>query len=104
MAVKAATQNEAKYDADFYAWTEETARLPRERRFDEIAADVLAEQIEDMRKRENREARLRMNRLVSHLLKWEYRRVRPTRASRSRRDRVRGAAPGYGSPGAAAGA
>ncbi len=60
------------YDEDFVQWTAETARLLRERRFDQIDVEHIAEEIEDMGKRDRRELESRLSVLVSHLLKWKY--------------------------------
>ena len=43
------------YDRDFVLWTEEMARLLRERRFGELDIENLAEEVESMGKRERRE-------------------------------------------------
>jgi hypothetical protein len=59
------------YDKDFVQWTAETARLLRERRFDQIDVEHIAEEIEDMGKRDRRELESRLIVLVSHLLKWK---------------------------------
>ena len=43
------------YDEDFAVWTSETARLLRERRFEEVDIEHVAEEIADMGKRDKRE-------------------------------------------------
>jgi hypothetical protein len=48
-------KHEADYDLDFFAWTQHTAALLREGRFDELDVEHLAEEVEDMGKRERRE-------------------------------------------------
>jgi uncharacterized protein DUF29 len=63
--------NSTVYDKDFVQWTAETARLLRERRFDQIDVEHIAEEIEDMGKRDRRELISRLTVLVSHLLKWK---------------------------------
>jgi len=60
------------YDQDFATWTSETARLLRARRFDQIDIEHVAEEIEDMGKREKRELLSRLSVLILHLLKWRY--------------------------------
>lgn len=60
------------YDEDFAVWTSETARLLRERRFDEVDAEHIAEEIEDMGKRDKRELHSGLTVLIAHLLKWKY--------------------------------
>lgn len=60
------------YDEDFVQWTAETARLLRERRFDQIDVEHIAEEIEDMGKRDKRELGSRMRVLLVYLLKWKW--------------------------------
>jgi hypothetical protein len=60
------------YDDDFAIWTAETARLLRERRFDEVDIEHVAEEIEDMGKRDKRELYSRLAVLIVHLLKWKW--------------------------------
>jgi len=59
------------YDEDFFAWTQQTAELLEQRRFDEIDLEHAAEEIADMGKRDRREIRSRLTVLVAHLLKWQ---------------------------------
>ena len=58
------------YDQDFAVWTSETARLLRAGRFDEIDIEHVAEEIDDMGKRDKRELHSRLTVLLLHLLKW----------------------------------
>jgi hypothetical protein len=74
------------YDVDFVAWTQHTAALMREQRFNEIDVEHAAEEIEDMGKRDVRELRSRMQVLIAHLLKWK---LQPTRRSNSWRATIR---------------
>ncbi len=60
------------YDEDFAAWAFETARLIRERRFEEIDAENLAEEVEDMGKSQRSQLENRLAVLISHLLKWKF--------------------------------
>ncbi len=60
------------YDEDFAVWTEEMARLLRERRFDEADIEHLAEEIEDMGKRDSREVFRRARLILMHVLKWKF--------------------------------
>lgn len=60
------------YDTDFYEWTQETAAKVRERRFDEVDAEALAEEIEDLGKRDAREVNSRLQVVILHLLKLQY--------------------------------
>jgi len=61
------------YNRDFVCWTQETAkRLRAEARIGEADIQHLAEEIEDMGKRDRRAAFHRAAVLVAHLLKWKY--------------------------------
>ena len=71
----AATTRHSKlclYDEDFYAWTMMTAALLRQRRFAEIDIVHLAEELEDMGKRERRALESYLRNVTLHLLKWRY--------------------------------
>jgi len=68
------------YDRDFFEWTQCTAALLRAGRFDQADIEHVAEEIEDMGKRERRELVHRIAILMAHLLKWQ---VQPERRSRS---------------------
>jgi hypothetical protein len=59
-------------DEDFFLWTQRQARLLRERRFTLLDAENLAQEIEDMGKRDRRELESRLRVLVMHLLKWQF--------------------------------
>jgi hypothetical protein len=65
-------RNSAAYDDDFFAWTQEQARLLRAGGLAEIDAENLAEEIESMGKSTRRELRNRLGVLLMHLLKWRY--------------------------------
>jgi hypothetical protein len=60
----------APYESDFNEWCRETAALIRERRWSEIDAEHLAEEIEALANRDERELCNRLVVLVMHLLKW----------------------------------
>ena len=60
------------YEADFYAWTQEQARLLRERRFGDLDLDNLVDEVESVGGSEKREIRNRTVILLAHLLKWKY--------------------------------
>ena len=60
------------YDQDFAVWTSETAQLLRAGRFDEVDIEHVAEEIEDMGKRDKRELHSRLTVLLLHLLKWNW--------------------------------
>jgi hypothetical protein len=60
------------YDADFAEWTRQNAELLRSGRASEADLEHIAEEIEDMGKRERRSLHNRCVRLMEHLLKWQY--------------------------------
>ncbi|HEY2183589.1 MAG TPA: DUF29 domain-containing protein [Xanthobacteraceae bacterium] len=60
------------YEADFYLWTQEQARLLRERRFDDLDLDNLVDEVESVGSSEKREIRNRLTVLIAHLLKWKF--------------------------------
>jgi hypothetical protein len=68
----ATTELTTLYDQDYYTWAMRTAELVRQGRFEEIDAEHLAEEIEDMGKSTQRELNSRLIVLIAHLLKWQY--------------------------------
>ncbi len=74
------------YDEDFYAWAFTTAALLRQGRFTEIDIEHLAEEIEDMGKRDRRSLKSHMRNVLLHLLKWHY---QPDKRSPSWRQSIR---------------
>jgi hypothetical protein len=68
------------YEKDFFEWTVRNAELLRSGRAGEADLAHIAEELEDMGKRERRELPHRLSILIAHLLKWQ---VRPERRSRS---------------------
>lgn len=60
------------YETDFHAWTQQQAT--RLRAGDVAGLDLahLAEEVEDMGRKERRELESRLTVLLSHLLKWQY--------------------------------
>lgn len=83
MGSKAATDNEALYNRDFYAWTVQTAERIRQGRFVDLAREALAEEVEDMGKRDYRQVRALLMPLILHLLKWGYQGERRSRSWKS---------------------
>ncbi|HLC17159.1 MAG TPA: DUF29 domain-containing protein [Thermodesulfovibrionia bacterium] len=59
------------YEADIVAWANEQAWLVRNKKFDLIDIEHIAEEIEDVGKSEQRELAGRMAVLMAHLLKWQ---------------------------------
>ena len=68
------------YEKDFYEWTVRNAWLLRDGRAAEADLAHIAEEIEDMGKRERRELERRLTILIANLPKWT---VQPERRSRS---------------------
>jgi hypothetical protein len=58
------------YERDFAEWAAHNAKLIRLRRFAEADLEHIAEEIEDMGKRDRREVSNRLKVLIAHLLKW----------------------------------
>ena len=73
-------QDTSLYEVDFFEWTQRTADQLRWRRFDEADIQHVAEEIEDLGKRDLRELNSRMEVLLAHLLKWK---LQPRRRSNS---------------------
>ena len=66
------TKLSSLYDQDYATWTENQAKLLRERKFDAIDIDNIAEEIESLGKRDRRELSSRLIVLLMHLLKWQF--------------------------------
>ncbi|MEP0819171.1 DUF29 domain-containing protein [Trichocoleus sp. FACHB-46] len=60
------------YEADFYAWTQEQAKLLRAQQWDLVDVANLIEEIETLGRQERRELRNRLTVLLGHLLKWQF--------------------------------
>jgi hypothetical protein len=69
-----ATKSQASslYERDFFTWTQEQARLLRERRFDDLDLDNLVDEVESVGSSEKHEIRRRLKVLLTHLLKWKF--------------------------------
>lgn len=68
------------YETDFYAWTQEQAKLLRKCQWSQLDLPNLIEEIESLGKQERQELRNRLSILLGHLLKWQY---QPQQRSRS---------------------
>ena len=64
--------NSISYDSDIAAWASQQAWLIRNKKFDLLDIEHLAEEIEDVSKSEQRELASRMAVLIAHLLKWQF--------------------------------
>ena len=65
-------RNSVAYDEDFFAWTQEQARLLRDGEFSQLDVENVAEELESMGRSDKRELRSRLIQLLMHLLKWQY--------------------------------
>jgi hypothetical protein len=65
-------RNAVAYDDDFFAWTQEQARLLRDGDVASIDLENLAEEIESVGRIDRREIRNRLTVLLVHLLKWQF--------------------------------
>jgi hypothetical protein len=66
------------YDSDLALWAKETARLLRERRWEAVDWEHLIEEVEDLGKSERSAIGSQMERILVHLLKWQYQPARRT--------------------------
>ena len=80
---KTATSAQPLYETDFHAWSEEQAHAIRERRFEDLDIENVAEEIESLGKRERHELQSRLELILSHLLKWVYQPDKRTRSWRN---------------------
>lgn len=60
------------YDSDFAEWALKNAELLRSGRLEEADLEHIAEEIEDMARRERDAVQNRMARLIQHMLKWQF--------------------------------
>ena len=62
----------SQYDVDFFGWTQAQAEALRAEKWELLDYANLAEEIESLGKRDQREVASRLGVLVRHLLKWRY--------------------------------
>lgn len=60
------------YETDFYAWTQQQAKLLKIKAWDELDAANLIEEIKSLGRKEKQELRNRLGILIGHFLKWQY--------------------------------
>ena len=63
---------ELQYDVDFFAWTQAQASALRAEKWELLDYANLAEEVESLGKRDQRELTSRLGVVVRHLLKWRY--------------------------------
>jgi hypothetical protein len=73
------------YEEDFFEWTRRNAELLRAGRLRQADIEHIAEEIEDLGKRDRRELNDYVLDLLIHLLKWQ---LQPRRRSRSRESTI----------------
>ncbi len=74
---------------DFHRWLLDQARALHARRSDLVDWDALAEELEAMAAREQREARKHLRNLIAHLLKWSFQSAELPRRAHSWRNTIR---------------
>jgi Domain of unknown function DUF29 len=74
------TKMQSLYETDFYAWTQEQAKLLRVKQWSELDLPNLIEEIESLGKQQRAELRNRLKVLIGHLLKWEYQTAKRSRS------------------------
>ena len=62
----------AKYEGDIIAWANQQAEFIRNKQFDLLDLENIAEEILEVGKSESRELESRLAVLIEHLLKWKY--------------------------------
>lgn len=73
-------QATADYNKDFYAWLIKNAKLLRNRQFNDVDIENIADELEAMSKSEKRELLSRLTVLLAHLLKWQFQSARRSRS------------------------
>ena len=69
-----------QYDADYYQWTQDTARRLRSGEFNKIEFAAPPDEVEDLGKRERSALENRLIVLICHLLEWDYQPQKWTRS------------------------
>lgn len=75
------------YEADFHAWTQQQAKMLRDKQWSYLDTENLIEEIESLGRQERQELENRLGVLLGHLLKWEY---QPSQRSKSWFSTIRG--------------
>jgi hypothetical protein len=73
-------QHLATYDSDFYLWSAGQAALIRGGRFDQLDIENVAEEIESLGRSDRKSLMSQLQRLLAHLLKWQF---QPSRRSKN---------------------
>jgi Domain of unknown function DUF29 len=75
-------QHLATYDSDFYLWSAGQAALIREGKFDQLDIENVAEEIESLGRSDRKSLISQMQRLLAHLLKWQFQSSRRSKSWR----------------------
>ena len=76
------------YEQDIHAWTQQTAQLLRQHRFQDLDIEHLVEELETMSRRDRQELVSRLKILLGHLLKWQHQPAHRSSAWHRRRPRA----------------
>jgi Domain of unknown function DUF29 len=68
---RAPAKKRTRYEDDYYTWINEQVALLRERRFDELDAENVAEELSDLAKDEFAKLQSCLRVLLMHMLKWD---------------------------------
>ncbi len=77
---KTAADSAGLYDEDFFEWTRVNGELLRAGHYNQADIEHIAEEIEDMGKRDLKELNSRVQVLVAHLLKWQLQTAKRSRS------------------------
>ena len=69
-----------RYESDFYGWAEDTARAICNGQWDQIDRALLADEVDDLKKRIESQIESRLRVLLTHLLKIRYQPGKHTRS------------------------
>jgi Domain of unknown function DUF29 len=78
--MSAPPQSRPSYEADFYSWSLDQARLVREGRWDDVDRDNVAEEIESLGREQFNKLESALRVLLLDMLKWDH---QPRKRSRS---------------------
>ncbi|WP_244471635.1 DUF29 domain-containing protein [Methylobacterium sp. ARG-1] len=70
-AAAPSARGRTRYEDDLYTWVQEQVALLRARRFDEVDVELVAEELEDVSKREDSRLYSCLRVLIMHMLKWD---------------------------------
>jgi hypothetical protein len=68
---RSTAKRRARYEDDYYTWINEQVALLRERRFDEVDVENVAEELSDLGKDEFAKLQSCLRVLLMHMLKWD---------------------------------